>query len=68
MRKLYSVGLAAVAAAALTVTGGSAASAGQSGSDTVTIPSWVSDSPTFADDFTGCSSHHADNTTSSTLP
>ena len=72
MRKLYSVGLAAVAAAALTVSGGSAAAAGESGAtDTVTIPSWVTSGTNFQDDMTGCgASHRAHLNTSetSTLP
>jgi hypothetical protein len=70
MRKLYSVGLVAVAAAALTVTGGSAATAGESGStDTVIVPSWVTNGTNFQDDMTGCgASHRLHQDTTSTLP
>ncbi|HEV8557839.1 MAG TPA: hypothetical protein VGR06_15765 [Actinophytocola sp.] len=59
MRKLYAVGMAAVAAAALTVTGGSAATAGVNSSpDAVVIPSWVSNGTNFQDDMTGCGASH----------
>jgi hypothetical protein len=67
MRKLYAVGMAAVAAAALTVSGGSAANAGVNSSpDAVVIPSWVSNGTNFQDDMTGCGASHQHQTTSET--